>query len=237
MFEDDRDLKRKHDAMVPAFPANTEHPDFQDDDYHTTRVAQAAGESADSEVKRFRASPLSGDEISSEDGESLYDSDGRNEELEEADESQAKQCACCDLSTSELMKKLDQVADKLAGRASDSRVTAIQLEIFENQVAALRAEGREVPNICRKVLRKHYRQHRISPLRSVAEDIRILELAERTLRRAGLAEEDEEGMKVLNSRGAAELCKLSKSKLDALKVYVSLDKIRKEEEANEGVRK
>ena len=83
MFEDDRDLKRKHDAIVPAFPANTEHPDFQDDDYQITRVAQAAGESADSEVKRFRASPLSGDEISSEDDDSVYDSDGRNEELEE----------------------------------------------------------------------------------------------------------------------------------------------------------
>jgi hypothetical protein len=111
-------------------------------------------------------------------------------------------------------------------------VTSIQLEIFECRIAPLRAEGRDVPNIDRRVLRKHYSQHRISPLRSVAEDIRIFELAERTLRRTGLAEEDEDGVKMLCSRGAAELCKLSKSKLDALKFYVTLDKVRKEEEAN-----
>lgn len=235
MFDDDQDVaavprKRKYQTAIPIFPARQ----LPLDSVELNPQEHGARGCAEEEPKRLKASALSGDDISS-------DEDVSGNEFEPdhdptlggaADSSPRRGCACCDLATSNLMLALDRVADKLAGRASDSRVTAIQLEIFENRVAPLRAEGRDVPEIDRRVLREHYTQHRISPLRSVAEDIRIFELAERTLRRTGLAEEDEEGVKMLCSRGAAELCKLSKSKLDALKFYVSLDKIRKEEEAN-----
>lgn len=239
MFEDDDDLgvevaprKRKYQTAIPTFP--TRQLPLDSVELNPQENGAQRGDATD-EPKRLKASVLSGDDISSDD-EELSDNESEPEPdatLEDAvDSPRQRGCACCDLATSDLMIALDRVADKLAGRASDSRVTAIQLEIFESRVAPLRAEGRDVPDIDRRVLRKHYTQHRISPLRSVAEDIRIFELAERTLRRTGLAEEDEEGIKMLCSRGAAELCKLSKSKLDALKFYVSLDKIRKEEEAN-----
>lgn len=248
MFENHSNgVKRKHDTLVPTFPGTTDHVDFLRDE--TSHALQAAGDNAVNETSKFRRTTLSGDNLSDEDNFSFSESDSENHSSDvgtfddecngdtEAPSKSSNKCACCDLSTSQLMKKLDAVADKLAGRASDSRVNAIQLEIFNAEVAALKAEGREVPHITKRVLRKHYTEHRISPIRSVAEDIRIFELAERTLRKTGLAEEDEDGVKVLNSRGAAELCKLSKSKLDALKFYVSLDKIRKEEEANEGLRR
>jgi len=239
MFEDGEGCvpgsKRKYDTAVPAFPVRCLPVDGAE---RNPSGYNGCGEDTAAEPKRVRLSTLSGDEISSDEiseSEAELDSEHDLEPYETTlggIPSPRQGCACCHLATSELMISLDSVADRLAGRACDSRVTAIQLEIFESRVAPLRAEGREVPNINRRVLSKHYTQHRISPLRSVAEDIRIFELAERTLRRTGLAEEDEEGVKMLNSRGAAELCKLSKSKLDALKFYVSLDKMRKEEEAN-----
>jgi hypothetical protein len=231
MFDDENDLagqKRKYrQTAIPSFPTKS----LPLDDTEHGLQENSAQDSVDG-PKRVKLSALSGDEISSDDAFSECESDTEHDALEGNEVSTERGCACCDLATSDLMLALDRVADKLAGRASDSRVTSIQLEIFECRVAPLRAEGRDVPSIDRRVLRKHYSQHRISPIRSVAEDIRIFELAERTLRRTGLAEEDEEGVKMLCSRGAAELCKLSKSKLDALKFYVALDKVRKEEEAN-----
>ena len=238
MFEDDAAVpsdppvqnKRKYQTAIPSFPTRSLPLDAAEHNpqENSTRPARLV-----EEPKRVKLSALSGDEISSDDAFSECENDAENDVVAEDQQFLAERgCACCDLATSDLMLALDRVADKLAGRASDSRVTSIQLEIFECRIAPLRAEGRDVPNIDRRVLRRHYSQHRISPLRSVAEDIRIFELAERTLRRTGLAEEDEDGVKMLCSRGAAELCKLSKSKLDALKFYVTLDKVRKEEEAN-----
>lgn len=165
--------------------------------------------------------------------EEAEESDNEWEEDEQDDDSAAPLlCPCCELATSELMRDLDKIADSLAGRASHKHVTTMQLKVFEKRVAPLRYEGRvNVPNITRDTLLRHYTKCRISPLRSVAQDIRLFEEAERMLQ-SSLTDVDDEGTSILSNRGASELCRLSKGKLDALKFYAQLDKDRKQEETN-----
>ena len=45
-----------------------------------------------------------------------------------------------------------------------------------------------MPQLTREILLRHYRTHRVSIMRSVAEEIRVFELMERTLRRTGLCD-------------------------------------------------
>ena len=177
---------------------------------------------------------LSGDELTSDD-----ESDTEVDEAEVADEQGAPSakrrrlsCVCCDLATSEVVKKMNMVQDSLAGRAGDGHITDMQLAIYDKRMAPLRAEGRDVPKLTRAMLTKHYRTHRVSIMRSVAEEIRIFELMERTLRRTGLCDMDADGRKVLVRGGAQEMNRLSKSKLDLLKFYATLEKQRREDEAN-----
>ena len=142
-------------------------------------------------------------------------------------------CPLCKHATSDLVLDLDKLADKLAGKASQTHVTSMQLQIFENRVTPLRYEGRtDIPNITKAWLRKHYTECRISPMRSVAQDIRIFEEAGQLLR-ASLTDVDDEGATVLSSRTASELCRLSKGKMDALKFFHQLSKDREFKEANE----
>jgi len=142
-------------------------------------------------------------------------------------------CPLCKHATSDLVRDLDTLADKLAGRASHEHVTAMQLEIFERRVAPLRYEGRDdIPNINKTWLHKHYTECRISPMRSVSQDIRMFEEAENLLR-ANLTDVDDEGASVLSSRTASELCRLSKGKMDALKFFHQLSKEREIKESNE----
>ena len=143
-------------------------------------------------------------------------------------------CPCCELATSEVVRAMDSVADTLAGRAGDGHITKMQLEIYNRRMAPLVREGRDVPRLTRKILLRHYRTHRVSIMRSVAEEIRVFELMERTLRRTGLCDVDEDGRRVLVKSGAQEMNRLSKSKLDLLKFYATLEKQRREDEANAG---
>ena len=167
---------------------------------------------------------LPGDELSS--GDEAFE-----EETEEAS-SETASCPCCELATSEVVRAMDQVADSLAGRAGDEHITRMQLEIYNRRMAPLVREGRSVPTLTRTMLLKHYRCHRVSVMRSVAEEIRVYELMERTLRRTGLCDMDADGKIILLSSGATNWNRLSKSKLDLLKFYSSLEKQRKEDEAN-----
>lgn len=141
-------------------------------------------------------------------------------------------CALCELATSSLVKAMDTVMEKLAGKAGDRHITDMQLEIFERRVKPLRLEGRQVPNIDRRIIRLHYKNHCVNVIRSVAEDIHAVELAERTLRRSGLCFKDENDEKKLHSQAVNDLHKLSRTKLDLLKFYNSLEKGRKEDELN-----
>lgn len=145
---------------------------------------------------------------------------------------QKVKCACCELATSSLMKAMDSVMEKLAGKAGDRHITDMQIEIFEKRVKPLRLEGRDIPNINRDVIRVHYREHCVNVIRSVAEDIHTVELAERTLRRSGLCSKDDDDQKRLNSQAVNDLHKLSRTKLDLLKFFNSLEKARKEDELN-----
>ena len=130
------------------------------------------------------------------------------------------------------MRDLDKIADRLAGRAEPGHVTTLQLKIFEARVAPLRHEGRSdsIPNITRDWLHRHYTKCRISPIRSVAQDIRLFEEAEKILH---LTDVDDEGNTILCSRSASELCRISKGKLDALKFYYTLQRDRELKESNE----
>lgn len=174
---------------------------------------------------------LPGDELSSEDEEDDLEEDAPNHN---DDAVQIAQCPCCELATSEVVRAMDSVADTLAGRAGDGHITRMQLEIYNRRMAPLRREGRDVPEMTRSILLKHYRTHRVSVMRSVAEEIRVFELMERTLRRTGLCDIDADGRRVLVKTGAQEMNRLSKSKLDLLKFYATLEKQRREEEANSG---
>ena len=168
---------------------------------------------------------LPGDELSSEDEE---------DDLEEPQSASGHDdpCPCCELATSEVVRAMDSVADTLAGRAGDGHITKMQLEIYNRRMAPLRREGRDVPQLTREILLRHYRTHRVSIMRSVAEEIRVFELMERTLRRTGLCDLDADGRRVLVKSGAQEMNRLSKSKLDLLKFYATLEKQRREDEAN-----
>ena len=170
---------------------------------------------------------LPGDELSSEDEE---------DDLEEPQSASGHNdvCPCCELATSEVVRAMDSVADTLAGRAGDGHITKMQLEIYNRRMAPLRREGRDVPRLTRDMLLRHYRTHRVSIMRSVAEEIRVFELMERTLRRTGLCDMDADGRRVLVKSGAQEMNRLSKSKLDLLKFYATLEKQRREDEANAG---
>ena len=173
---------------------------------------------------------LPGDELSSDD-----ESDNVEENVEDNTRSAEQlHCPCCELATSEVVRAMDSVADTLAGRAGDGHITRMQLEIYNRRMAPLRREGRDVPVLTREILLKHYRTHRVSVLRSVAEEIRVFELMERTLRRTGLCDLDADGRRVLVKSGAQEMNRLSKSKLDLLKFYATLEKQRREDEANAG---
>lgn len=168
---------------------------------------------------------LPGDELSSDDEE---------DNLEEPQSASGHDdpCPCCELATSEVVRAMDSVADTLAGRAGDGHITKMQLEIYNRRMAPLRREGRDVPQLTREMLLRHYRTHRVSIMRSVAEEIRVFELMERTLRRTGLCDLDADGRRVLVKSGAQEMNRLSKSKLDLLKFYATLEKQRREDEAN-----
>jgi len=174
-----------------------------------------------------------GEEGQYQETEFQFDSDSDNDsDAEDQLDTAAALCPCCELSTSELMRDLDKVADSLAGRASHEHVTTMQLKIFEARVAPLRYEGRDnIPQINRATLMNHYTRCRITPLRSVAQDIRLFEEAERMLK-SSLTDVDDEGTSILSNRGASELCRLSKGKLDALKFYAQLEKERKHDETN-----
>ena len=190
-------------------------------------------EDRDDEEHRDREGKPDNNHNENEGGNEEEESDNDWEEDERDDDISAPLlCPCCELATSELMRDLDKIADSLAGRASHEHVTTMQLKVFEARVAPLRYEGRDnVPNITRDTLLRHYTKCRISPLRSVAQDIMLFEEAERMLQ-SSLTDVDDEGTSVLSSRGASELCRLSKGKLDALKFYAQLDKDRRQEETN-----
>ena len=132
---------------------------------------------------------------------------------------------------------MDAVADRLSGRAGDTHITNMQLAIYQKRMGPLRAEGRPVRELTRAMLLRHYRTHRVSIMRTVAEEIRVFELMGRTLRRTGLCDLDADGRKVLLRSGAQEYNKMSKSKLDLLKFYSQLEKQRREDEANAGAPK
>lgn len=186
------------------------------------RVAPEAELGEEEEEQTFM---LPGDELSSADEE-----DDAEEERE--DGGRTDHCPCCELATSEVVRAMDSVADTLAGRAGDGHITKMQLEIYNRRMAPLRREGRDVPDLTREMLLRHYRTHRVSIMRSVAEEIRVFELMERTLRRTGLCDMDADGRRVLVKSGAQEMNRLSKSKLDLLKFYATLEKQRREDEAN-----
>ena len=139
-------------------------------------------------------------------------------------------CPVCDLATSELVQAMDACSDRLAGQVGESRLCAIQLEIWQKRVAPLRAQGRSVPLMTTGIIRKHYSRHRINVVRSLAVDIRVLECMQKTLRRTGLCDYDQDNNRVLSHRASSEMCKISKQKTDLLKFYNSLTQQRKKEE-------
>ena len=137
MFEDNVSggvvpRKRKYQTAIPTFPA--QQLPLDDVELNPQENGAQRGGTED-ESKRLKASALSGDDISSDEevsGNEFEPEPDYDPTLDgEADSFPRRGCACCDLATSDLMLALDRVADKLAGRASDSRVTAIQLEIFD----------------------------------------------------------------------------------------------------------
>lgn len=204
------EIEQRLNARSPDSPPNDSLPGSEDED-----------EGGASSPKRFRFNIA---EATTEEFES---------EDEEEDTAEGQICPLCEHATSEIVRDLTAIADKLAGRASQQHVTSMQLGIFEKRVAPLRWEGRtDIPNITRYWLHKHYNECRISPMRSVSQDIRMFEEAE-TLLRTNLTDVDDEGTTVLSSRTASELCRLSKGKMDALKFFHQLSKERELKEANE----
>ena len=192
---------------------------------------------------------MSGDELSSDD-----DNDDDTEEEDDDDDppdeppdeppdyeedaedaaaaaAAAPPCVCCALAGSEVMRALDNVADRLAGRASERSIVGAQLDIYNRRMAPLRAEGRPVRPLTRKMLRRHYRAHRVSVMRTVAEEIRVFDCMQRTLRRT-MCDVDPDNQKLVSSRNAQLLFRASKAKLDLVKFYTTLEKQRRENEAN-----
>lgn len=237
-------LKRKRDDdrnnntfdIVPCFPNLNVLAPSNRSNVRSNPATKHDKEEANNKHDEQDVEPvmLSGDELTSDD-----ESDTEVDEAEVAGEQGAVSakrrrlsCVCCDLATSEVVKKMNMVQDSLAGRAGDGHITDMQLAIYDRRMAPLRVEGRDVPKLTRAMLTKHYRTHRVSIMRSVAEEIRVFELMERTLRRTGLCDMDADGRKVLVRGGAQEMNRLSKSKLDLLKFYATLEKQRREDEAN-----
>ena len=212
-------LKRKREC-IPCFPDDTEDP-----------VPAAAPDPEEVEMTL-----MSGDELSSDEDEQTEEeeeSDGLPdyEDMEHGDAANGARCVCCELAGSEVMRALDLVADRLAGRAGERHIIDAQLGIYNQRMAPLRAEGRHVLPLTRKMLRKHYRTHRVSVMRSVAEEIRVFDLMQRTLRRT-MCDVDPDNQKLVSSRNAQLLFRASKAKLDLIKFYTTLEKQRHENEAN-----
>ena len=205
------------------------------DEYNSEYMEANTGEestegSGEGSPKRFR---LDVADATTEEYESQGDEEEDEDEDDEEDGREREICPLCAHATSDLVRDLTALAERLAGRASQQHVTSMQLQIFENRVAPLRYEGRtDIPNITREWLHRHFTECRISPMRSVARDIRMFEDAEKLLR-SNLADVDDEGAPVLSSRTASELCRLSKGKMDALKFFHQLSKERERKEANE----
>ena len=167
-------------------------------------------------------------------GDDVVTSDSDSEESDEEEPSSLLPAACpvCDLATSDIVQAMNACSDRLAGQVSESCLCAIQLEIWQKRVAPLRAQGRSVPLMTTGIIRRHYSRHRINVVRSVSEDIRVLETMQRTLRRTGLCDYDQDNNRILSHRASSEMCRISKQKTDLLKFYNSLTQQRKKEENN-----
>jgi hypothetical protein len=68
-------------------------------------------------------------------------------------------------------------------------------------------------------------------MRTVAEEIRVFDCMQRTLRRT-MCDVDPDNQKLVSSRNAQLLFRASKAKLDLVKFYTTLEKQRRENEAN-----
>lgn len=207
--------KRKRDTDTTE-----ESEDEEEEESHAGGAEE--GEFADANPPR-----LPGDDVLSN-----TDSDSEESDEEEPSPLVPAVCPVCDLATSEIVQAMDACSDRLAGQVSESCLCAIQLEIWQKRVAPLRAQGRSVPLMTTGIIRKHYSRHRINVVRSVSEDIRVLETMQRTLRRTGLCDYDQDNNRVLSHRASSEMCRISKQKADLLKFYNSLTQQRKKEENN-----
>lgn len=167
-------------------------------------------------------------------GDDVATSDSDSEESDEDEPSSLVPAVCpvCDLATSDIVQAMNACSDRLAGQVSESCLCAIQLEIWQKRVAPLRAQGRSVPLMTTGIIRRHYSRHRVNVLRSVSDDIRVLEQMQRTLRRTGLCDYDQDNNRILSHRASSEMCRISKQKTDLLKFFNSLTQQRKKEENN-----
>jgi len=184
------------------------------------------GEAGEGEFADANPPRLPGDDVATS------DSDSEESDEEEPSSLVPAVCPVCDLATSEIVQAMDACSDRLAGQVSESCLCAIQLEIWQKRVAPLRAQGRSVPLMTTGIIRRHYSRHRVNVLRSVSEDIRVLETMQRTLRRTGLCDYDQDNNRILSHRASSEMCRISKQKTDLLKFYNSLTQQRKKEENN-----
>jgi hypothetical protein len=237
-------LKRKRESVF-RFP----NVAVSDDDNTSTFPLPAPTEQGELDMTLMSGDDLSSDEDTDKDEDSadepadepadeLPDYEQMEEQAEQAGQrgqagqaGQGERCVCCELAGSEVMRALDAVADRLAGRAGERHIIDAQLGIYNRRMTPLRAEGRPVLPLTRKMLRKHYRTHRVSVMRSVAEEIRVFDLMQRTLRRT-MCDVDPDNQKLVSSRNAQLLFRASKAKLDLIKFYTTLEKQRRENEAN-----
>ena len=206
--------KRKRDT-------DTTEDSEEDEEQENDDGEVGEGEFADADPPR-----LPGDDVATSDSDS-----------EESDEDEPSSlvpavCPVCDLATSDIVQAMNACSDRLAGQVSESCLCAIQLEIWQKRVAPLRAQGRSVPLMTTGIIRRHYSRHRVNVLRSVSDDIRVLEQMQRTLRRTGLCDYDQDNNRILSHRASSEMCRISKQKTDLLKFFNSLTQQRKKEENN-----
>ena len=206
--------KRKRDTDTTE--ASEDEEEEENDD-----GAAEEGEFADAEPPR-----LPGDDVPTS------DSDSEDSDEEEPSSLRPAACPVCDLATSDIVQAMNACSDRLAGQVSESCLCNIQLDIWQKRVAPLRAQGRSVPLMTAGIIRRHYSRHRINVVRSVSEDIRVLETMQRTLRRTGLCDYDQDNNRILSHRASSEMCRISKQKTDLLKFYNSLTQQRKKEENN-----
>ena len=213
--------KRGSDTTEASDTDHTDHTDHGDfNDIH----GNDEGEFADAAPPR-----LPGDNVASE---TESDTDDEAESDDEASALVSSRCPVCDLATSEVVEAMNACSDRLAGQVSEQCLCAIQLEIWQKRTAPLRQQGRDVPLLTLQILKRHYSKHRINVMRSVSEDIRVLETMQRALRRTGLCDYDQDNNKVLSHRGSSEMGRISKQKTDLLKFYSSLQRDRKKEMQN-----